>query len=245
MNAPLPSRPVLPYRARFAIRPFPLGLLLAFALNGPEPATAADAAASAPPAAPAVGSEWKDLFDGATLRGWKSTPFGGAGEVEVKEGRVILPMGAMLTGITYTNPVPTVDYEVELEAMKVDGSDFFCGLTVPVRDSHCSLIVGGWGGGIVGISSLGGYDASENDTTKYLGFAKNRWYKIRLRVTAGRIEAWIDADKVVNADIRDRKVSLRAGEIELSAPFGIAAYQTTAAFRTIRLRAVSGPDSAK
>jgi hypothetical protein len=42
-------------------------------------------------------------------------------------------------------------------------------------------------------------------------------------------------------DTTDRKISLRAGDIESSKPFGIASYQTTAALREIRLRRVDGP----
>ena len=54
-----------------------------------------------------------------------------------------------------TNEIPKINYEVALDAMRVSGSDFFCGLTVPVNDSFCSLIVGGWGGGLGGVSGGG------------------------------------------------------------------------------------------
>lgn len=48
----------------------------------------------------------------------------------------------------------------------MSSSEFFCGLTVPVRTgTECvSLIVGGWGGSLVGISSIDGLDASETST---------------------------------------------------------------------------------
>ena len=58
-----------------------------------------------------------------------------------------------MTGITWTNEVPTNNYEISLEAMRVEGSDFFCALTFPVGNDPCSFIVGGWGGGVVGLSS--------------------------------------------------------------------------------------------
>jgi len=183
-------------------------------------------------------SGWHSLFDGKTLNGWRVTEFGGRGEVEVKDGQLLIHMGAMLTGVSWTNPVPKADYEVELDAMKVDGGDFFCGLTFPVSDSFCSLILGGWGGGVVGLSSIDGQDASENETTKYIPFDKSRWYHIRLRVTKAKIEAWIDNDKLVDQSIMDRRISLRPGEIELSAPFGLATWQTTAALRNLRIRSV-------
>jgi hypothetical protein len=176
------------------------------------------------------------LFDGKTLKGWAITDFGGHGEVRVESGQIIIGMGAALSGVHWTNPLPKMDYEVTLEAMKVEGSDFFCGLTFPVRDAFCSLICGGWGGGVVGLSSIDGNDASENETTRVMNFDQKRWYRIRLRVSQKKIEAWIDTEKVVDIETTDRQISLRAGEIELSAPFGIATWQTTAALRGIKLR---------
>jgi hypothetical protein len=112
----------------------------------------------------------KELFNGKDLKGWKVTDFGGQGETEVKDGKIITLMGASLSGVQYTNSVPTNNYAISLEAMKVDGSDFFLGLTFPVKDTHCSLIVGGWGGGVVGLSSVDSMDASENETTKFVTF---------------------------------------------------------------------------
>ena len=38
-----------------------------------------------------------------------------------------------------------------------------------------------------------------------------------------------------------RKISLSFGDIELSKPFGLAAWSTSAAFRGLRLRNVDGP----
>lgn len=203
-----------------------------------ETATRTQPGVQQPADAVQLPSGWQNLFDGKTLTGWKITEFGGRGEVAVKDGLLTIHMGAMLTGVSWTNPLPKADYEVELDALKVDGGDFFCGLTFPVGDSFCSLIVGGWGGGVVGLSSIDGQDASENETTKYMPFDKNRWYHIRLRVTKAKIEAWIDNDKLLDQSIVDRRVSLRPGEIELSAPFGLATWQTTAALRNLRIRNV-------
>src|SRR3954463_5830579 len=91
---------------------------------------------------------WKDLFDGKTLTGWKQTGFTGD-DTTVEDGKIVIPMTDRLLGITYTgDAVPKVNYEVELEARRVDGSDFFVGLTFPVADSHASLILGGWGGAV-------------------------------------------------------------------------------------------------
>ena len=157
----------------------------------------------------------------------------------VEDGHIVLDMGAILTGIHRPTPPATLNYEVSLEARREEGSDFFCALTAPVRDAYFSLIVGGWGGGLVGISSIDGFDASENETTRLMSFERDHWYTVRLRVTDAKIEAWIDAEKVVDVKIKDRKITVRYGEIESSIPFGIAAYQTRAALRNIRIRGLA------
>ncbi|HEY5911036.1 MAG TPA: family 16 glycoside hydrolase [Verrucomicrobiae bacterium] len=198
------------------------------------------AAAKAP--APFAGEGWQPMFDGHSLSGWSETQFAGRGEVQVESGLLVLNMGDPFTGINYTNEFPKMGYEIALDALRLSGSDFFCGLTVPVGESFCSLIVGGWGGGLVGISSLDGMDASENETTKYVSFEQGRWYRIRLRITQDRIEGWIDNEKLINVLTKDRKVSLRPGEIEMSKPMGIAAWQTTSALREIKVRRVDLPD---
>lgn len=174
------------------------------------------------------------LFDGQTLTGWALTDFAGRGPVTVEQGQIKLGDGHV-TGITWTNDLPRMNYEVSLDAQRVDGSDFFCGLTFPVGAEPCSLIVGGWGGGVVGLSSINGEDASQNETTSYMNFVKGRWYHVRVRVEPGKIQAWIDGDRVVNLDTTDKKLSIRL-EVEPSRPLGIAAWNTTAALKNIRIR---------
>jgi hypothetical protein len=182
---------------------------------------------------------WKPMFDGASLKGWKETPFSGRGDVQVEDGAIVLGKG-VLTGITWTGSFPKSNYEVRLEAMRVNGSDFFAGITFPVHETHCSWINGGWGGMIVGLSSLDSMDASENETSKRLIFESGRWYALRLRVTGDRIQAWIDDQPVIDASIVGREVGLRPGEIELSRPFGIASYSTTARLRKVAFREIAG-----
>lgn len=196
-------------------------------------------AAQAP--APFEGDGWQPMFDGQTLAGWRETPFAGHGEVHCQAGVLVLNMGDPFTGVNWTNEFPKVNYEVALDVMRVMGSDFFCGLTVPVGTNFCSLIVGGWGGSLVGISSLDGMDASENETTKFSQFESGRWYRIRLRVTEKRIQGWIDKEKLVDVVTTGKRISVRPGDIELSKPFGLAAWQTTAALREVKFRPVSGP----
>jgi len=179
--------------------------------------------------------EWKPMFDGKSLEGWRETPFSGKGKVNVSDGAIVLGKG-VLTGITWTGSFPKANYEVRLEAMRADGYDFFAGITFPVHDAHCSWINGGWGGMMVGLSSLDSMDASENDTSTSRAFETGRWYALRLRVTDDRIQAWIAEELVIDAYVADREIGLRPGEIELSRPFGIASYSTTAKLRKIEYR---------
>jgi hypothetical protein len=177
------------------------------------------------------------LFDGKTLDGWEITNFGPQGPVYVSDNEIILGMGDGCTGITWKKAFPGAGYEVSLDAKRVAGNDFFCGITFPVGKSPCSLIIGGWGGATVGLSSIDGKDASENETTTIRNFDKNRWYHIRLIVTDEFIRSWIDSDKVVDFAIDNKKLSIRP-EVELSRPFGIASWNTTAAIRNIHLQRI-------
>jgi len=191
---------------------------------------------AARPPAPFAGRGWQGMSDGRTLAGWRETPFTGRGEIQSQPGAIILHMGNPFTGINWTNDFPQRNYEIALDAMRVTGSDFFCGLTVPVGTNCCSLIVGGWGGSLVGLSCVDGLDAAENETTKFRNFESGRWYRIRLRVTEQRITAWIDEEKLVDLATAGRKFSVRPGDIELSQPLGLAAWQTTTALREIKFR---------
>ena len=179
--------------------------------------------------------EAKRLFDGETLANWEITNFGAQGEVYVSEGEIVLGMGDGCTGITWKDSFPKVNYEISLEAKRIMGIDFFCGLTFPVKDDFCSFIVGGWAGAVVGLSTIDGLDASENETTTLMRFNKNEWYKIKLRVTSEKIEAWINKEKMVDIPYNGRQIGIRQ-EVALSCPFGIATWKTTGAVRNIYLR---------
>ncbi|MBI5086298.1 MAG: DUF1080 domain-containing protein [Acidobacteria bacterium] len=175
------------------------------------------------------------MFDGTSLKGWRQTAFTGRGDVQVKNGVIVIGTGH-LTGITWDGEFPKTGYEIRFEAARFEGNDFFAGITFPVQDSFCSWINGGWGGSVVGLSSLDGDDASENDTSTARDFVKGRWYAFRLEVTENRIRGWIDAELVIDADITGRRVGLRPGEIDLSTPLGFATYSTVAGLRKIEYR---------
>ena len=183
-----------------------------------------------------IESAWQPLFDGKTLTNWQSTKFIGEGAVKVENGQIVLEAGRDLTGISWVGPeLPATNYEIALQAMRIEGSDFFAGVTFPVADSFCSLILGGWGGTTVGLSSINGMDASENETSQSIEFESGRWYNIRIRVTPAKIEAWLDERQIINQDLKGNKIDTRL-EVDLSRPLGVASWRTKSALRDLRLR---------
>ena len=255
------------------------------------------------PTPPKPDDGWLSLFNGNDLSGWEETDYAGRGNVKAQNGELHIENGLVITGVTYTNKtvLPKSNYEIEYEAKKINGTDFFGLLTFPVGDAHASLVTGGWGGAVTGISSINSMDASENNTTVYLKFNKGHWYKFRLRVTPDNLSVWMtpkehliplnatvasivkayqeDAAKngtpltaaqaeaalreinpeldknipardtiyfpgeaqIINEDIKDKVISMRAGEIELSAPLGFATFQSYGVLRNIRLRRLPAP----
>jgi hypothetical protein len=183
--------------------------------------------------------KWKNLFDGKTLDGWKTAGFSGEGKVHVKDGTLVMEKGEPMTGVAYTRgDFPTMDYELSLEGKKLDGDDFFCTTTFPVGKSFCSFVVGGWGGTTVGLSSINSMDASANETSTSKEFKPNQWYRIRIRVTRDRIQAWIDDEKPVDVDTTGKRISIRI-ECAACKPFGLATWSTAGAVRNIRVRNLS------
>jgi len=174
------------------------------------------------------------LFDGKSLGQWKPVSFGGEGAVAIVGGAIRLERGNDLTGIVWTGRVPGPNFRVEVEAKRVDGSDFFCAVTVPVAGSHCTFVAGGWGGTVVGFSSLDGLDASENETSDTFPFVDGRWYRVAVDVTPTHVRGLVDGAVVAEATLAGREVDVR---IEMTAcrPLGIASWRTTSDIRAITL----------
>jgi hypothetical protein len=192
-------------------------------------------------------STWRALFDGegpTGLRIVEAENFKNHGAVTVRDGRLILAPGKPATGVSFTAAgLPRDNYEISLEAMRTDGSDFFCGLTFPIGAKPCTLILGGWGGGAVGLSNVDGGSAVDNETARDVYFDNNRWYRVRLRVTTAKVEAWLDDEKIIDLDRkgpggREKRFSIWY-EQEPVLPLGVATWYTGAALRDIRIRSLN------
>jgi len=179
----------------------------------------------------------RSLFDGKTLDGWEPIEFGGEGDIAIVDGTIHMYAGDPLTGICVTDEteLPKTNYEFSLEGMKLEGIDFFASVTFPVNDTFCTLVVGGWGGSLVGLSNLDGRDASDNGTRVMKKFEKDRWYAVRIQVLPDRIVAWIDDEKLVDESIEGVEVSIR-NDVITTTPLGITNFATSSAIRNIKLR---------
>jgi hypothetical protein len=180
--------------------------------------------------------EWQSLFDGKSLEHWHEAAFKGHAGIRAEDGAIVLNAGSPMTGATWSGNFPQSDYELRFEAARLAGNDFFASVTFPAGDSFCTWVTGGWGGDIVGLSSIDGWDAADNETRTYFNFEKGRWYALRLRVTGDRIQAWVDDRQLINVNIAGRSIGLRFGDMKLSAPLGFASYLTKGAVRKIEYR---------
>ncbi len=163
----------------------------------------------------------------AKLGEWEKTNFGGEGEVSFLEGILKMKAGRPMTGIhlKQKDVFPKENYEIRWKAQRVQGSDFFACLTVPIGDEHCSFICGGWGGGLVGVSSINGNDASENQAATFHNFKNKQWYSFRLRVDAKRLQVWIDDEEVVDVERDGNTFTVRA-EVRACRPLGYCVFES-------------------
>lgn len=189
---------------------------------------------------PAEGDGWVSLVPEEGSGAWKALELGGEGPTEWKDGVLHIGAGADLSGMLWTGDLPEAPYEIALEARRTMGSDFFCGLTVPVRskDVCVTLVVGGWGGDLVGVSCIDWFDAADNETTTYQDFEENTWYAVRMAVRKNRLQGWIGGEPVFDVDTTDRELSLRSGAIEEAAPLSLTTFTTGGEIRGIRWRAL-------
>ena len=205
--------------------------------------------------------KWTPLFDGETLDGWSVSRIEADKKAEVRDGCIIIGRNDLASGIKYDRPFPKSNYEIMYQAIRAKGYDFFGTITFPVKESHCSFVTGGWSGSVIGLSSIHGYDASENETTGFYSFKDNQWYQFRVRVSDDRITVWlypVDKDgkstvpdkddsravAVAREEIEKPKVDLVLEDKQLSTrlevtffkPLGISTWNTEGHLRDIKYR---------
>lgn len=188
-------------------------------------------------------SAWKTLFDGKSLGKWQKIDKGDfqqSGAVDVVNGTLQIGRGMPASGIRWSGKFPTSSYEISLQAKRTEGDDFFCGLTFPVGDSGLTLIMGGWGGWVVGLSRIDGFYAIDNDTCQAIQFKQDQWYSIRVLVTAEKVKVFVDDKEIIDLAADGHEFSV-SDEMQPCAPLGIATWRTTGVLRKIRYRPVPAP----
>ena len=191
-------------------------------------------------AAPVSEVSWEVLFDGEDLSSWKAGVFGEFAEFERVEDGVVIPQGVPLAGLTYQGAPPAPPFEAEFDVTKEYGADFFLAVTFPVRGEHLTLVLGGWGGVVCGLSCLDGEDASGNDTRTLRNFPDGTRYRVSLSVTDDRVQVGLDGEPLIDADLTGRELELRP-EVDPSVPFGVATFATQTVLHGVKVRQV-GPD---
>jgi len=194
-------------------------------------------------------TNWVCLFDGKSLTGWLPLELGGSGPVEFQEDfktegqtntvpAILINRGDMVSGMAWTNGPARMNFEIEWEAMRVNGNDFFAAMSFPVKDSYVTFIPSGWGGSVAGISSVNGHDASENETASYLPLKDQTWHKFKIRVTEKKIEAWANEKQIVDLNTLDKTLDLRSGSPSEIKRYGLVctSYRSTGAIKDIRMR---------
>ncbi len=224
---------------RFALPPLNAGLMIVTCLTlGDHPTVNADE----PPKPPLAVTS---LFDGRTLDGWKPIPGSKVGTVSVEADSIALSVGSPMTGVTSTRAdLPTLDYALSFEAKRTSGNDFFAAATFPVGPSFVTLVNGGWGGSVTGLSLVNGASASENETNHFVKYQDNVWYAFEIQVTARVIRCLVDGAEVFAFDHEGAQLKTRL-ETRANEPLGFATYRSSSLIRKVQCRPMTPPQVAE
>lgn len=178
-------------------------------------------------------ADWRELYDGSDLSSWELGVYGESDEYEVREDGVVIPQTAALAGMTFRGDLPRVPYRLSVEATRLYGADFFLGVTFPVSNGHLTLVLGGWGGMVSGLSSLDGLDASRNATRTLRHFPDGDRHEVEIEVTGTDVRVLVDGEAFLATSLVDREVGLRV-DVEPSHPLGVATYATSTQLHRVR-----------
>jgi hypothetical protein len=186
------------------------------------------------------------LLEGTLQTHWVASGIPEEGPVSIASGLLRIDAGLPMSGVRFSGDwqalgLPWIDYALTFEARRVEGQDFFATCTFPVgsADRCVSLVIGGWGGGLVGISSIDHLDASENSTRAEKHFENGQWYRVRIEVREDDLQVWINDAPMVNTSIKGRRLALRSGDIDRCTPLGFATWRTTGEIRSVTVARLS------
>lgn len=192
--------------------------------------------------AQAQDSGWQDMYDGKSMDGWTVPALGGEGEVgvyETDDGETVLelPMGNDVTMVEYQKEFPKCDYELEFVSRRSMGTDLFSCCIFPIGNRMSSIVFGGWGGSVAGLSVIDGQDANNNETKVNIPTFNNKWYTTRIAVTAERVIASVDGKEFVNFTIGKRELGLR-NDTGQRKKVAFLSWQSTGELKSVRFRKI-------
>jgi len=199
-----------------------------------EPEDAPQATAQMPPAG---AREWA-LFDGTKLDGWRvldpRPPSRLRGpSVRLGGGRLVLDGGKRAAGIAWTGPLLRENYELAVEAMRIERDGAFLAIVFPVGDASCALVVGGPPG--TGLDTIDGQPLPRNPTRRDTWFDSGRLYKISIRVTRTRVAVRVDQNTLLEMPRAGHDFTTPEWCSDFK-PLGLLNWRTAAAVRSVRMR---------
>lgn len=223
-----------------------IGLLVVLSLNGtpppPGPARTEGRTARVIRPLPRDANGWEIMFNGKDLTGWEVVAENRI--VGASEGQLNLAASQLSTDIRWTyDDFPSVDYEVKVEAKRVEGEGAFCHMVFPIEACHCFLVIGAEGD-IVALDRVDGLGILDikNETARRMHFERNRWYRVHLRVTREKVVVLIDGKEEIN--VAADRLSLPTAWMFLR-PFALGTWQTTATVRDIKRLRREGPPASR
>lgn len=187
--------------------------------------------------------EWTYLFDGKTLKNWIDLEDAGAEKPVVEDGAIVLGMGASSTSIRFDEEaagfkLPRENYELEIVSRREMGTDFFSATTFPIGDVSVTLINGGWGGAVLGISNVDDMDASQNSTSSFYNFKNDKWYRFRIQVSKRALRVWVDDEVGIDCVVEGRRLGTRF-EVSRCEPLGLTSWISKGVIKVVRFRALT------
>ena len=179
-----------------------------------------------------------NLLADSTSHYWQPAPYNLGQFTITNDTLFIAPAERGLSGVMWTGKVPAVNYQLTCRAMRTEGTDFFAGITFPVKNTWCTWIIGGWDGTVVGLSNIDWSPASENITTCHKNFNNHQGYDLELTVTDHLITARIDNELMFELDYTGHTLSLH-NLMENGQGLGLATWKTGAAYTNLNLRGLS------
>lgn len=180
--------------------------------------------------------EWQSLFDGKSLGAWEPVERFSS-KATVANGAIVLDTLPEWNAVHWRVDVPREDYELAYEAMRVKGTRDFGTLAFAIGGAtHCMLHIGTGEGDTVGLSNFDGRDYRSNGTARTFAFRNGTWYRVLLRVTADRVEAWVDGRKMVDVARAGHAFAPASARLRSIKAFGLCSYASGGAVRNIRLR---------